>query len=435
MGNFKQVFSVFIFLILFLFSLTILSSAEGDIYRIPVEGEIDSGMVSFIRRGIKEAETEEAEHIIFAINTYGGLVDSSNQIKDLILNTPLPTTTFVVRRAFSGGALVALGGQNLVMNEGSSIGAAETIPEKEKYISALRTEFRSTAEQRGRDGDIAAAMVDADLEVSDLVERGKILSLTAKKAGELNFADHVVSDIDELLAILGLSENQIVEIKPSAPERLARFVTNPGISAFLLTIGFLAFFVEMLIPGWGIGGTTGVLSLGLFFTGHMIHGYASWGLLALMFVGIFLLLLEVFVVPGFGVTGIGGLGAIFASVYFVFPSGETALTVIAIALVGTVFGVIILLKFFGSSRFWKKLSMDYSESTEQGYTTSENKSRLMGSRGLTITPLRPSGIVEIDNERIDVVTEGGMIDKGEKVEVVKVAGRRIVVKKINEESD
>lgn len=442
MKNYKLILLYLIIIILLLAGINLpgrqiegIASEPGGVYRITISGELDPGIASLVERGIREAEAADAKHIIFVINTYGGLVDSSIRIKDLIMNTPLETTTYVEGRAFSGGALVALGGDNLIMQEGSSIGAAETIPRDEKYISALRTEFRSTAERKNRDGELAAAMVDADLEIPGIIERGKILSLTAREAREQGIADFVLADFPAVLNQLSFGQEEVNEILPSSPERMARFVTRPGISAFLLTLGFLGLILEIMVPGWGVGGTTGVLSLGLFFTGHMIHGYAGAGMIVLLLVGVFLLALELFVIPGFGITGIGGVVAILASVYFVFPSAETALTVISIALVATLVGAFILLRIFGVSRFWKRMSMDYSETPDEGYTASQSKAELLGERGQTITPLRPAGITEINGERMDVVTEGGMIDRDQEVEVVKIEGRRIVVKKIKKESE
>ena len=431
-----------IFLGLLLLVMLVLSSScvtftasSDSVYVIPVEGEIDPGLANLVNRGIEEAEQAGAEHIVFEINSFGGLVESSVEIKDAIINTGIETTTFVSGRAFSGAALVALAGDNLILKPGTSIGAAETIPVTEKNISAVRSEFRSTAESQGRDGELAAAMVDADLEIDGIIESGKILSLTALEAEEFGISDQLADNLEQAISV-AVSENYRVEnIQPAAYERLARWITSPVVSALLLILGLLGLVLEFIVPGWGVGGTSGVLCLGLFYTGHMIHGYASWGLVFLLLVGFFLLGLEIFVVPGFGVTGIGGIAAILGSIYFVFPTAEMGLPIISIVLVTTIVGTIILLKIFGSSRLWKRIAMDYSETVDKGYTASRGTSELMGKTGKAATPLRPAGIAEISGKRVDVVSEGGMIARGTMIEVIDVQGRRVVVKKADDEAE
>ncbi|MFW5979789.1 MAG: NfeD family protein [Halanaerobiales bacterium] len=428
-----------IFIILLIISSTTYSADLKNrentelIYNIPIDSDIDPGMATFIDRRIKTAEEADADLIIITIDTYGGLVDSAIQIRDKIFNTYIPTITFISHRAWSAGALIALSGEELVMVPGSSIGAAETRPNEEKYISALRTEFNSTAERRGKDGEIAEAMVDADIEIEGLVEKGKLLSMTASEAEKYKISDTTADDFNDLLRKLKSENAEIVKVTRSPAEILANVITNPVFSVLLLTIGFMALWAEALIPGWGIGGTTGVLSLSLFFSGYMINGYGNWGLLALFVAGILLIGLEVFVIPGFGVTGVGGLIAIFTSLYFFMPSTETALLILVSALLFSLIGAFILFKFFGSSRFWQNIALGESQNNETGYTAHINKKELKGGIGETLTPLRPAGTALINDKRIDVVSEGGFIEKGAKIKVVDVSGSRIIVKKIERE--
>lgn len=399
------------------------------VYQIPVKGTVNPGMYNFIKRGISEAENAGADLIVFEIDTYGGLVDSGIKIRDAILETNVPTATYIANRAWSAGALIALAGKTMIISSAGSIGAAETRPKDEKYISALRKEFKSTAEIRGKNTDIAAAMVDSDIEIENITTKDKLVTLTADEAIANNFADIKVEDFEEILKKLNLDDAKIVDLETTSAERLAQIITHPAVSTFLLTFGFIALMFEAIAPGWGIGGTIGIISLGLFFAGNIITGTANIGLLLLFFIGIGLVLLEIFVVPGFGVTGIGGITCIAASIYFVFPTAEMALTVMAIVMTLTVIGGIILVKIFGTSRVWHKISLQTKLNAESGYTSHTDKSDLLGQKGVSLTKLRPAGTILINNEKIDAVSEGEFIEKDTEIEVIKITGTSIVIRK------
>jgi len=420
----NKIILILIIIIIFSFNL----NAQDIVYQIPVEGNIDQAMFSFFQKSYSEAVENNADKIVIKIDTFGGYVDSAVKLKDIILNSQVETVTYVSNRAWSAGALIALAGQTLVMRTGSSIGAAETRPKEEKYISAFRKEFKATAEARNRDPDIAAAMVDSDLVIEGLSEKGKLLTLTAEESYANNIADNVVESDQLLWSYLGLEESTVNKLKPSASENFASVVTNPYISTFLLIIGFSAIIFELLIPGFGIAGTMGFISLGLFFSGYIINGVASWGIIVLFLVGLLLILLEVFVVPGFGVTGIGGIVSIFVSLYYLFPTPQIAVNIIATTLLTTVVLTFIIGKYFGSSNMWSKISLRTSQTSDIGYTAYHGDEDLIGQKGTAVTPLRPAGIIDLDGKRIDVVSEGGFIDKGETVIIIDVKGSKVIVK-------
>jgi len=422
-----------VIIIILLFSFTL--NAQDIVYQIPIKGNIDQAMFSFFERSFNEAVENNAELIIINIDTYGGFVDPAIRIKDLILESKVETITYVSNRAWSAGALIALAGDRMVMKEGTSIGAAETRPREEKYISALRKEFKATAEARDKNPDVAAAMVDVDIEIEGVIEKGKLLTLTASEAKNNNIANEVVNSDEGFYNYLGLSPNEITLLTPQAAEQFAAFVTNPYISAILLIIGFSALIFEILVPGFGVGGTVGLISLGLFFSGYIINGIASWGIIVLFLVGLLLILLEVFVVPGFGITGIGGMISIFVSLYFLFPSPQIAINIIASTLIATVVLTYFIGKYFGSSRMWSRISLGISQTKDIGYIASIGDEEITNKTGVTITPLRPAGKVDIDGNRVDVVSEGGFIDKDEKVIVIDVKGSKVLVKPYNEEEN
>lgn len=411
------------------------NTAQHLIYKIPVKGEIDPGLVKLVRKGISEAEKDGADIIVFEIDTYGGLVDSAIKIKDSIFTMKIPSITYVSGRAWSAGALIALAGEKLVMKKGTSIGAAETRPREEKYISALRKEFKATAERRGRNSELAAAMVDSDLVIKGIIDKNKLLTLTAKETIEHNISDLVTKDFKSMLTEFKYIEPEIITVKLSTREKLARFIINPTVSGVLLTVAFIALIFEALAPGWGIGGTIGLFALGLFFSGYITFDFAGWGLIILFLVGIILMAMEIFIIPGFGVTGIGGIIAVLLSLYFTFPAPEVALRVLAVVMILSVVGTIIIIKYFGRSHFWQHISLGESQTKESGYVAHYAQDNLEGKRGEALTPLRPAGIALIENKRFDVVSEGGFIGKGKMIEVVEVSGNRIVVKQILEEDD
>ena len=427
----------FLFCIIFFLFFCISNPVGADstdlVYKISINGDIDHGLYKLTERGIAEAEELGVDLILIEIDTYGGYVDSAVKIRDLILSTNVPTATYVKRRAWSAGALIALAGEKLLMAEGSSIGAAETRPNDEKYISAFRKEFKATAESRGKNPDLAAAMVDSDIEIEGIISSGKLLTLTVDEALEYEMADFKARNQEELFNKLDIYPSEIKTTEFSMTEKAARIITRPTITTLLITIGILAFIAEAFIAGFGIFGTVGFLSMGAVFSSYIYYGVAGWGLALLFVVGIVLLAIEIFAIPGFGIAGIGGIIAIFASIYFLFPRFDIAITAIATILLLSVAGFIVMLKLFGGSRLWKRISLGESQTKEAGYLAQSDKKVLTGKIGVAVTPLRPAGIVEIEGERIDVVSEGGFIAKGEEIIVYKIAGNRIVVKKTKEE--
>lgn len=406
-------------------------AAADAVYIIPVEGDIDLGLVSFLARGLEKAAAGGARAVVLEINTFGGRVDAATQMKDLIFNAPLPVVAFV-HRAWSAGALISLAADEIIMAPGSSIGAAEPRlgqqPADEKTVSALREEFVATAEATGRDPQLAAAMVDADIDIPGVIAAGKLLSLSAQRAVELGLADAILADYQEVLVYLGYPEADITFFQTTAAERIARFITNPVVSPLFLILGFTGLLLELYTPGWGVPGTLGLLSLGLYFGGHLFAGLAGWWILGLIFLGVLLLLLELLVIPGFGVVGIGGIIAILASIVLAAENSVQALISLAIALGATVLLVGFLLRYLTKTKRWQWFVLTERLDKEQGYTAPQDLQGLAGKEGVALTPLRPAGTAEIAGERYDVISEGIYIPAGTELVVVRVEGARVVVR-------
>lgn len=422
-----------ILLILLILSVPALAQPGDVVYIIPIEGNIDPALASFVERIYDEAEEADAARVILEIDTYGGYIDAAILINERALRSSVPTTSFVTKKAISAGALITLSGEKIFMAPGTTIGAAEPRlgdqKADEKVVSMWSQKLRAAAETYGRDGNIAAAMADADIEIEGLKAKGKLLTLTQQQALELKMADFSAANRQEVLNLSNLSDSRVVVAEASSAENLARWVTNPYISPILLTIGFAGIILELLTVGWGVSGLLGLTSLGLYFGGHFIAGFTGWESILLFIIGIILMLVEIFVVPGFGIAGVAGLGAMIFSIILTATSLEQAIISLIIALLGTVVLVVISFKYMRTRRLWNRLILGTRQEKSEGYVApEENLSELLGAQGISLTPLRPSGTAEINGKRIDVVTEGGFIPRDTEVQVVQVEGTRVVVR-------
>ncbi len=401
-------------------------------YLVPIEGEIDPALAVFVGQALARAEAEGASGVAFLINTPGGRVDAAIKISDRILESPLPTLA-VVKNAFSAGALIALSAEQVAMLPGSEIGAAlpvQVIPgvkyeaADRKIVSALKGKFRAVAEARGRPAKIAEAMVDPEIELEGLTPKGEPLTLSAAKAVELGVADFEAGTLSEALKKAGFSP-ETVRIEPGARVRAARFLTSSTVAAVLLAVGVLGLVIEALTPGFGLPGTIGLVALSLYFLGGYLAGMSGVLEVLLFLGGVLLLLAEIFVIPGFGVAGIGGIAAILASIYFTF--GDQTLYVASLAVLIVAAGLLLAVRLLPRTRTGRALVL---ESAIAGEAPPEAKLRpLEGAIGKALTPLRPAGVAQFGERKVDVVAEGEFIEKGSTVRVVRVEGVRVVVRK------
>lgn len=430
-GRIRLICSILLCLMLFLTAGS-LGAAVPKVYVIPVTGTIDPGLAKFIERSYLEAKEAGADMVILEIDTPGGRIDSALSIRDIIWKSSIPSTALVKGGAISAGAFIAIACPEIAMVPGSTIGDIEPRVGREradeKFLSYWTQEVASTAERNGRDPDIARAMVDRDIEIPNLVEKGKLLTLTYTQAQQHGYTDYIVADRAELLRELGINEPEIVETSPSAAETVTRLITNPYVAPILLTIGIAGLIIEFFTLGWGIAGSLGVVSLALYFGGHLMAGFTGWEVLLLFILGVILLAVEVFI-PGFGFIGLGGIISIFASIVLAAPSWEEGVISLVLALIGTIILVLIAFKFLTKRQFWSRLTLGIRYNKEEGYIPqSQDLSKYVGQRGRTYTILRPAGSVILDDgTKLDVVTQGEFIPRGERIEVLAVEGIRVIV--------
>ena len=403
-----------------------------SVYVLPITGEIDFGLAAFVRRGLAAAEQNGAA-VVLEINSFGGLVAAATEIRDAVVRAEVPVISYITDRAWSAGALIALAAPQIAMAPGSSIGAAEPRPAEEKTISAVRAEFEATAQRTGRNPLIAAAMVDADVVVEGLSPQGKILTLSARDALEEGYADVLAASREEALAHFGYAQVRVEVLAIGWAERLARFVTNSVVSSLLLTLGFLGLIFEVTTPGWGVPGTAGVIALALFFGGRYLAGLVGIEAVGLFALGLLLLLIEIFALPGFGIAGALGLAGMGTGIIMAFGSVRTGLIALTIALAASILAIILLWNRILKSRLFRKLILTHREEQALGYQGPKDLQFLVGRSGRTITPLRPAGTAVIDGERYDVVSEGGFVDPERLITVVRVEGTRVVVREVGEE--
>ncbi len=405
---------------------------------VHAEQTVKSGLQSFLERAYREAEEARAERIVLRLNTYGGLVDHAVEIGHLIRESKVPTTVFVEGKAVSAGTYIALNAQNIIMQPGSTIGAAAVVDESgelidnPKVVSFWTSEMMEAARLHDRNPDYAAAMTDlnAVVEVKEIGRtkaRGDILTLTATEAVKAGYAEHIAASVDEAIQWLGLDERTRIELEPTWSERLAEWLTSPVMMTILLILGIAGIAIEMLLPGFGVPGLVGTASFILFFFGHYAAGFAGQESIVLFIAGVVLLVAELFI-PSFGILGVLGSIAIVAGVVTAAQDAVTALYALAIALFVSVIIVYVLARKYSHRGIWNKFILRDKLTTEQGYVSNSLRESLIGRTGTTLTPLRPAGAVDIDGERIDVVTDGQYIGSGVTVTVVAVDGTRVVVK-------
>ncbi|MGH7466371.1 MAG: NfeD family protein [Longimicrobiales bacterium] len=418
------------------------SAQERVVFRIPVSGTIELGLSPYVARSIREAERQGAAAIVLELETPGGRIDAAQQVVRALQDTKLPTYAFVNQHAYSAGAFIALATDGVYMRPGSVMGAATPVDgsgnkASEKIVSAMRSEMRALAQVRGLDPLVAEGMVDEDIEVPGIKPRGQLLTLTDAEAVRIGYA-RGARDFGSVLSQIGVANARVQVARPNWAENVVRFFTHPMVAPMLLSLGFLGLIVELKTPGFGLAGGAGLACLGLFFGSHYLVGLAGLEEIILLVLGLALIIVEAFVMPGFGLFGIGGALAVLASVYLSLIGSFSTLADhgMAAAIVSTAILVVLVAAWAllrslpKSGRFAKSgLMLGQAMSKETGYISAVERPELVGTTGVALTDLRPSGTAEFGDERLDVVTDGEFISAGTTVKVVRSEGYRHIVRK------
>lgn len=427
-------------------------SGKGDqklVYVIDVKEEIAPPVWRMMQKSLKDAREQDADLILLHMNTYGGMVKTADSMRTRILNSPIPVIVFIDNNAASAGALISIACDSIYMRKGSNIGASTVVNQNQeaapdKYQSYMRSTMRSTAQAKGRDPDIAEAMVDPDVYVQGISDSGKVLTLTASEAMKNGFNEGIYETVDEVIQAYGFKNYKKAKYEADAVDKIIGFLISPFVNGILILLIIGGIYFELQSPGIGFALITSVVAAILYFAPLYLEGLAeNWEIL--LFVGgLVLLAVEIFAIPGFGVAGISGIILLVAgltlsmvdNVAFDFTGVQLEglvrafLTVIIASFFALVGSYYLSMRLFAgsSNKFFKNLALQDELTADTGYTSADaNMQSMVGHRGIAYTVLRPSGKIEIDEEIYDATAETGYIDKGEEVEVVSYHNTQLIV--------
>ncbi len=408
--------------------------AQRPVWVLPIDGVITPATARFVETQLERAATEQPLAVVFSVDTPGGSVAAAEEIASAILNAPVPTVA-VASQALSAGALIAMSAESLAMLPGGAIGAAtaingltgETAPEK--VNSAWRGQFRSVAEARGRNARVAEGMVSERIEIPGLSTREELVTLTSAQAVEYNIADLQAASLRDALSQLGYGDVTLQTLTLSPWERFTGALSNPLLSAILLAVGVIGIVVEVFTPGFALPGTVGVVALLLFFAGSFAASPPGLLDVGLLLGGLVLIALELFLVPGFGLFGVAGFALLAWGVARIFEGNTLTMlsytTIIGGLLLGLAFWLL------PNSRLTRPLTLSARLGGGPGDAPPEPPQTardLLGETGVALTDLRPAGTAHIALRRVDVVSEGGYVARGNDVTVVRVEGNRVTVR-------
>ncbi|MCB0807016.1 MAG: nodulation protein NfeD [Bacteroidales bacterium] len=419
------------------------------IYKFDIKEQIAPPVMHKTQKAFREAKNMNAQLVLIHMNTYGGTLDAADSIRTMILKSHIPVYVFIDNNAASAGALISIACDSIYMHPGGNIGAATVVdqsgkPVPDKYQSYMRSLMRSTAESKGRDPEIAQAMVDPRMYVPGVSDTGQVLTFTAREAMKHGFCEGIAESVDEVLELANIKNYEIIEQEYSAVERIIFFLVNPFVSGILIMIIIGGIYFELQSPGVGFPIAASIIAAMLYFAPLYLEGLAEHWEIILFIVGVILIAVEIFVVPGFGVPGILGIVAILSgltlsmigNVGFDFSGVELTGVIKAFFIVIISMFVSILLSFWFSKKIFTStvfghLALDSVQNKDEGYTSSDSGYKsMLGQEGKAFTVLRPSGKVEIGDEIYDATAESGYIEKGQMVKVTGYQTSQLFVRKI-----
>jgi len=418
------------------------------VYKYEIKQNIARPAVRLTRRAFEEADSLNADFVLLHMNTYGGMVDAADSIRTRIMQSPIPVIVFVDNNAASAGALISIAADHIYIRPGGNIGAATVVDQTgevvpDKYQSYMRSTMRSTAEAKGRDPEIAQAMVDPSFEIEGIIEEGKVLTFTASEAMRWGYAEGTPENITELMEMAGIHNYEIIEQQLTFIDKIIQFLISPIVSGILIMLILAGIYFELQTPGIGLPILVALSAALLYFAPLYLEGLAGNYEIALFVLGLILIAVELFAIPGFGVTGVlgvifmvtglalamvGNVGFDFTGVAF--AEVLRAFLIVIIAAFFSLTGSFYLgQKLFTTNRFGE-LALDTVQKTSSGYTSANPMMKsLVGKQGVAFTMLRPSGKVEIEDDIYDATALTGFIDKGETVKVVKYETSQVFVVK------
>lgn len=424
------------------------------IYKFHIKDQIAPPVMRQTNQAIEEAHRLNANYIFIEMNTYGGLVDAADSIRTKILHSKIPVIVLIENNAASAGALIAIACDSIYMQAGSTIGAATVVDQQgqvvpDKYQSYMRKKMRATAEINGRDPLIAEAMVDPDIVIPGIIDSGKVITFSTLEAIKYNYCEGQFETLDEIMKHMGIERYEVVEYQPTTLEKIIGFLINPAVSGILIMLIMAGIYFELQTPGVGFPLIAAVTAATLYFAPLYLEGLAANWEILIFIIGLILLGVEIFAIPGFGIAGISGIvlmiGGLTLSLInnigfdFTFTSPDYVIRSLLIVIIATILSISLSLYFGGkflASSLFRHAILNTTQSTGTGYPGTGYpgagipENNMTGKIGVATTMLRPSGKVEIEGEIYDATALIGYIDKGTAVRVVKFETAQLFVQKI-----
>ena len=421
------------------------SDSLSVIYRIRLDSDIDKASQRLVTLGLEKAAEAGADYVMIDLDTYGGAVDAADSIRSAILRYEKPVVAYVNMQAASAGALISIACDSIYMKTGSSIGAATVVDQSgnvmpDKYQSFMRGMMRSTAQANGRDPHIAESMTDT----------ANVLSMTPTEAMEVGYCEGIYETIYEVAdAVTGGNEFIIKSMDDdmSFLDKLIQFLLNPLLQSIFMMMIIGGIFVEIRTPGIGLPLLTAVIGALLYFApGYLGHLVSYWEIL-LFVVGLVLIGLEIFVIPGFGVAGITGITAVVVSLAFAMVDNSELfhwdgslnlqpviqpLGIVIISAAAAVFGSVWLVRKLYSTRSFDHIALRQEMRADEGFTgVASGLETLVGEKVTVFTDMRPGGKVKTADGRIFEATMrfGGFAVKGETLKVTSAEQGRLYCEK------
>ncbi len=441
-------------------------TVKKKIFVFKIYNEIGPESWRTTKKSFKEANKLNADLIILHLNTYGGLVDAADSIRTIILNSKIPVYVFIDNNAASAGALISIACDKIYMRPGGNIGAATVVNQTgaampDKYQSYMRSTMRSTAEAKGKDTIIvkldtiivwkrnpliAEAMVDPRTYIEGIIDTGKVLTFTSAEAIKNNYCEGEVADIKEIIQLQKIENYEIVEHKITSMDKFIGFLINPALQGILIMIIIGGIYFELQTPGVGFPIVASLFAAITYFSPLYVEGIAENWEIILFFIGIILVAIEVFAIPGFGIAGGAGILLVVTGLTLslvdniIFEMGDKhaiaqvvlkAFVLVVSSFVASLIGSIYLSKKFLTSQRFSFLVLNATQKVKEGFVSFDKvDSSLIGRNAIAHTVLRPSGKIEIDNEIYDAISLIGYIEKGDTVEIEKIENGQLYVIKV-----
>lgn len=432
--------------VLTLFSFKIVGQEKPVVFSMKIDQEIDPRMNRYTTLAFEKATEINADYVLIEMDTYGGALNDADDIRTRILNYEKPVYVWINKDAASAGALISIACDSIYMAKGASIGAATVVvadgtAAPDKYQSYMRSIMRSTAEAKGRDPKIAEAMVDQNIEVEGVSNLGQVVTFSTSEAIKNGFCEAEASNINEIMLRSGVEDFELVKYELSTVEKIIALFLNPFVSGILILVIIGGLYFELQTPGVGFPILASAVALVLYFTPYYLNGLADHWEIIIFFIGVILIIIEIFVIPGFGIPGILGIIFTIGALMMVMVNNDAfdfsfvATDDLLLAFMTTIAGLLgaVILMFIGGVRLtdtevFKRIALQDIQDKSQGYVTNFKGESFIGKIGTTYTVLRPSGKVMIDDNIYDAVARGNFIDREVAIEVIGEEGTSLKVK-------